>query len=79
MLGPLFSIIYANDIVKIVKNCVVALYADDTVLFTSDSHFEKSVNDLQEDLNSLNFWFSNNGITANTSKTKIMMFGTPSI
>ena len=76
VLGPLFYIIYANDIAKIVKNCEVALYADGTVLFTSDSNFENSVKDLQEDLNSLNSWCSNNGITANTSKTKIMMFGT---
>ena len=31
VLGPLFYILYANDIVSIIKNCRVALYADDTV------------------------------------------------
>ena len=32
VLGPLFYIIYANDISKVVKNCEIALYADDTAL-----------------------------------------------
>ena len=34
VLGPLFYIVYANDLVNIVKHCKVALYADDTVLYT---------------------------------------------
>ena len=79
VLGPLFYIIYANDISKIVKNCEIALYADDTVLFTANSNFGKSVNNLQDDLNSLNVWCKNNGILANTDKTKVMVFGTPNM
>ena len=31
MLGPLFYIIYANEISKIITNCGVALYADDII------------------------------------------------
>ena len=49
VLGPLFYIIYANDISKIVKNCEIALYADDTVLFTANSILERSVHNLQND------------------------------
>ena len=50
-------------------------YADDTVLFTACEDFERSVKNLQGDLNSLNVWCENNGIRANTDKTKVMVFG----
>ena len=33
VLGPLFYIVYANDLVNIIKHCKVALYADDTGRF----------------------------------------------
>ena len=77
VLGPLFYIIYANDISKMVKNCNMALYADDTVLFTANADFRKAISDLQEDINSLSTWCDNNGIMANTEKTKVMVFGSP--
>ena len=77
VLGPLFYIIYANDLPNIVKNCEIALYADDTVLFTASRSFENSVRKMQEDLNSLTGWCSMNGIAANTDKSKVMIFGTP--
>ena len=79
VLGPLFYIIYANDLSKIVKNCEIALYADDTVLFTANKDFNKSVSRLQADLESLNVWCLDNGILANTDKTKVMVFGKPKV
>ena len=75
VLGPLFYIVYANDLSKIVKNCEIALYADDTVLFTANNDFARSVANLQSDLVSLNRWCESNGIKANTDKTKVMVFG----
>ena len=77
VLGPLFYIIYANDVSKIVKKCGVALYADDTVLYTANDNFVNSISKLQEDMNSLNDWCTRNGIKANTDKTKVMVLGTP--
>ena len=52
----------------------IALYADDTVLFTANRKFEVSVRKMQEDLNSLSQWCTGNGIWANTDKTKVMVF-----
>ena len=75
VLGPLFYIIYANDLSKVVKNCEIALYADDTVLYISCKNFETSVRKLQEDIDSLSQWCIRNGIMANTDKTKVMVFG----
>ena len=75
VLGPLFYIIYANDIAQIVKNCKIAMYADDTVMYTSNRNFDVSVKNLQDDVNSLSKWCETNGIKVNTDKTKVMIFG----
>ena len=79
VLGPLFYIIYANDIVDVIKKCKIALYADDTVLYTSNVNYDRAVDNLQEDIRSLNTWCQNNGILANTDKTKVMVFGSPRV
>ena len=75
VLGPLFYIIYANDLEKYINHCKVALYADDTVLYTANRDFGRSVELLQKDVNALNEWCNINGIKANTNKTKVMVFG----
>ena len=74
VLGPLFYIIYANDISRIVKNCGIALYADDTVLYTVNKNFHTSITLMQDDIDALSVWCENNGIRANTDKTKVMVF-----
>ena len=77
VLGPLFYILYANDLFKLFKHCKVALYADDTVLYTADKNFEGSIAKMQLDIDSLSQWCHANGIGVNTSKTKTMVFGSP--
>ena len=75
VLGPLFYIIYANDISQLTNNCEIALYADDTVLYTANQNFQTSVIKLQEDIDALSTWCGINDIKANTDKTKVMVFG----
>ena len=75
VLGPLFYIIYANDIVNRVKFCNIALYADDTVLYLARNNFAKTVKDMQVDIDALAGWCSDNGIRMNTEKTSLMLFG----
>ena len=79
VLGPLFYIIYANDLVNLAKNCKVAMYADDTVFYTANSNFDVSVAKMQADVNSLSNWCNSNGIMVNTDKTKLMTFGNPNL
>ena len=57
------------------KNCEFALYADDTVLFTANDSFENSVSNMQQDISRLSSWCVSNGISVNTGKTKVMLFG----
>ena len=75
VLGPLFYIIYANDLSKLFKYCQFALYADDTVLYTANEVFGDSVYQMQQDISSLSTWCNANGIRVNTSKTCVMVFG----
>ena len=75
VLGPQLYIMYANDIVDRMKGCNVVQYADDTVLYTANSDFTRSVGKMQRDLTILSDWCTENGIMANTDKTKLMLFG----
>ena len=53
------------------------MYADDTVIYSSGRNTTEIEQSLQADLNNLANWCSNNKLTINTKKTKIMTFGTP--
>ena len=75
VLGPLFYILYANDIVNVLQNCEIALYADDTVLYTANTLFETSVRKIRADMEALSAWCGSNGIRMNVDKTKLMLFG----
>ena len=78
VLGPLFYIIYANDLVDAIKYCKVALYADDTVLYTANKNFDVAVSYMQRDINSISTWCEKNGIFVNTDKSKVMVLGSTS-
>ena len=75
VLGPLFYIIYANDLIDRIKHCKVALYADDTVLYTANRNFDNSVSHMQLDIDAIENWCKKNGIFINTDKTKVMVMG----
>ena len=77
VLGPMFNIIYANDLVKTFTKCNVAMYADDTVLYTANPNFETSVTKMQTDSNLLSDWCQTNGIMVKIDKTKLMTFVSP--
>ena len=73
ILGPLLFTIYVNDLPKIVENCDVVLYADDTTLFTGScvpSNIQVNIN---KDLNKLEKWFRDNRLCLNTSKTEYIL------
>jgi hypothetical protein len=69
-LGPLFFLIFVNELVKICRYCKTILYADDSVIY----HSGDSLNDVQdrvnEDLALISQWSRANGLTLNVEKTK---------
>ena len=68
VLGPLFYIIYANDLKNIVKNCKIVMYPDDTVIYISGKDFDLAVRKLQRNIDSLSQWCNRNSIMANVEK-----------
>ena len=72
VLGPQ---LYAIDLVHKLKHCNIVQYGDDTVLYTANPVFKRSITEMQKDFDLLSNWCDRNGICANTDKTKLMLFG----
>ena len=77
VLGPIFLLIYINDLHKAIQPCKVCHFADDTNLV----HTNKSVKDLNKLFNHymkhLHNWLSANKISLNDEKTKLVIFKPP--
>ena len=78
VLGPLFFIIYINDLQHALNNGNVKLYADDTVLYQSGNNADEAGRCLQANLNLFSYWCTVNKLTINTTKSKLMVFGSRS-
>ena len=75
ILGPLLFIIYINDLVKCIKTCKVQLYADDTVLYCSNTSIKSIELALNSDLVNLYNWMCQNKLSVNCNKTVCMLLG----
>ena len=73
ILGPLFFIIYFNDLCD-ASRLESILFADDTNLFISEKDPVTLNNTLNSELNKLSAWFAANKLSLNISKTKFMVF-----
>ena len=74
VLGPLFFIIYINDLPILCKHCSVVLFADDTCL-VGDCR-QQSAEGLQSDLISVTTWLDENRLVLNDKKSVAIGFGT---
>ena len=54
-LGPLFFLVYINDLVENV-NCDVKMFADDTYLFSVVEDERRTANELNADLDRVRLW-----------------------
>ena len=76
VLGPLFFLVFINDLQRSLSNCKVKLYADDSVLYHSGINVQETVSLLQTSLDEFGHWCRVNRLTVNTKKSKLMVFGT---
>ena len=74
ILGPLFFILYINDISLISPLLYKVLFADDTVILRSGLDFNELTTQLQTELNVLIDWLNYNKLAVNVSKTKCIVF-----
>ena len=75
ILGPLLFILYVNDLSKVIKSSNLKLYADDTVLYYSDTTVHEIESTLNSDLHILNNWMNGNKLSINYDKTVCMLIG----
>jgi hypothetical protein len=77
VLGPIFFLIYINDIPKLAPTGTkILLYADDTgIIVTSPNleNYEKETNKIFRDIN---YWFKLNHLVLNYNKTHYLQFNT---
>ena len=77
VLGPLFFIVYINDINSCLKHNKSILFADDTNIYNSNKCIEDLCININDDMLDLNSWFNANMLSLNLSKTHYMIFKPP--
>lgn len=73
-LGPILFIIYANDMVKYLKDSITFSYADDTTIIVADKSIQRAELRMQSEMNLVTKWCHDNGLVINSNKTKLMHF-----
>ncbi|MEW8546816.1 MAG: reverse transcriptase family protein [Candidatus Thiodiazotropha sp.] len=73
ILGPLLFLLFINDLPLYTRKVHTDLYADDTTLYDIQDSMEQIENNLQAALNNLHVWCKENGMSLNSSKTKVML------
>ena len=74
ILGPLFFIIYINDLPHICDLAKFILYADDANIIVTGDDIEDVKNNTMKLVNNLVYWVGGNGLLLNLKKTKFMIF-----
>ena len=58
ILGPLFFVIYTNDMPSVVRYCNVNMYADDTEIHCDDKELPNVEKYLQDDICNIGLWMT---------------------
>jgi len=74
ILGPLFFLVYINDMINSLSVSQPILYADDTNIFLTGRDLASMTHTFNTELTHLNQWFTANRLSLNTSKTHAMLF-----
>ena len=73
-LGPLFYLIYANDIHNIVEGVNIVSYADDILLIINGDNLENMINIINRNLSIISEWCIFNYLTINPNKSQCIIF-----
>ena len=71
VLGPVFFLLFINDLCNVSNLLKFVLFADDTNIFCSNENFEVLQDTLNRELAKLCVWFSINKLCLNLEKTNL--------
>lgn len=71
-LGPILYLLYANDMLRYLKDSKTFAYADDTAIIVSDKDLNIARQKMQDQLDIASKWSHDNGLIINANKTKLM-------
>ena len=74
VLGPLFFLLFINDLPKCCPSGKVRIFADDTNVFFHCNNINELIEIGQRIMNQLHTWFSANKLTLNTDKSTFTIF-----
>lgn len=74
-LGPLLYNIFTNDLPLVLNKAIIAMYADDSTIYTSALTTNKLDTVLNAELQSVVEWVKRNKLVMNVSKTSSMVLG----
>ena len=74
ILGPLFFLIYVNDLPNVSKLFDPIMFADDTNLFFSHHDIKTLFDTVNNELSKIRQWFIANRLSLNAKKTKYAFF-----
>ena len=74
VLGPLFFLLYINDINYAISLSYFHLYADDTIIIRASNCTVDLLSSMESELASLDDWFVLNKLTPNKKKCEIIFF-----
>ncbi len=77
ILGPLLFILYINDMIEYLVESRINLYADDTALYYSSENINNVMDTLSTEMKLVGEWLRANKLTLNISKTKFVIFASP--
>jgi len=77
ILGPIFFLIYINDLPKLAPTGTkILLYADDTSIIVTNPNLENYKKQINKIFRDINYWFKLNQLVLNYNKTHYLQFNT---
>ena len=74
VLGPLFFLIYINDLHKSIRFSKTYHFADDTSIIQSNPLLDRLSKQVNKDLSNLSNWLRANKLSLNVKKTELVIF-----
>ena len=75
IVGPIIFHLYINDVVRMLPNVHINMYADDCMLYTTGNNWKRVFACLQDSLTSFDIWCMQNNMVLNVSKSKCLVIG----